>query len=245
MAEEGASASTEQPSAEKDGNAAAGATHTSSDSAACIATEDGPKSSAAGPDGDAAARQVSSSATKYALHHAWCLWALLRDQSTKDNWHGSQMLVGEFDSVEDFWRHFNNIRRPSKLGTVDFSMFKKDIAPAWEDETCKNGGRWIAKLEGKTPAKDFDELWFNLVLHVIGENFEKAQGGMVCGVVVSARAKGSGKVALWVSERGREKVMPIGHAFAAVLHEASGFNGEIVFEDFSEGGKAMFSLKDR
>jgi len=240
MTEEGADAAA-RPSVEEDRDVAAGAAC----AAACAATEDGPRSSAACADGEGAASKESTSVTKHPLCHAWCLWALLRDQSTTDDWHGSQMLVGEFDTVEGFWRYFNNIKRPSKLGTVDFSMFKKDIAPAWEDETCKNGGRWIAKLESKTRSEDFDGLWLNLVLTVIGESFENDGVDMVCGVVVSARAKGNGKVALWVSERQKEKVMPAGHAFAALLHDAVGFSGDIHFEDFSEGGKAMFSLKDK
>lgn len=192
-----------------------------------------------------AADQGSSSLSKHALHHSWCLWALKSDgSSTKDNWHGSQMKVGEFDTVEDFWRHFNNIRRPSKLGTIDFSMFKKDIAPAWEDETCKHGGRWIAKLESKTPAEDFDKLWMELILTMIGEAFNGDGGELVCGAVASARAKGNSKVALWVSEKDQEKVMPIGRAFANVLLEATGYTGNIHFEDFSQSGKAMFSFRD-
>jgi len=186
----------------------------------------------------------SSVLEKHSLHHSWCLWALVRDQSTKDNWHGSMMKVGEFDTVEDFWRHFNNILRPSRLGTGDFSLFKKDIAPAWEDETCKHGGRWIAKLDSKTPPEDFDSAWLDLVLSLLGEDFERVGGQMVCGAVISARARGSGKIALWVSERQQEKVLRIGHAFAKVLGDAAGFAGDIHFEDFSEGGKALFSLKD-
>jgi translation initiation factor 4E len=181
---------------------------------------------------------------KHNLTHTWCLWALLRDQSTKDNWHGSQMNVGAFGTVEEFWRLFNHVRRPSKLGTVDFSLFKTDIHPSWEDEVCKNGGRWIAKLD-KTRSEDLDETWLNLFLTIIGENFDNVGGQMVCGAVVSARAKGSSKVALWVSKRSEEEVRPIGQAFAAVLREASGFCGDVHFEDFSEGGKAMFSLKGR
>lgn len=187
--------------------------------------------------------EPSSTLEKHHLTHTWCLWALVRDQSAKDDWHGSQMNVGAFATIEDFWRLFNNIRRPSKLGTVDFSMFKKDIHPAWEDETCKNGGRWIAKLERIRP-QDLDEIWLNLVLSMVGENFDHVGGLMVCGAVVSARSKSS-KVALWIAKCDEEEVRPIGQAFAAVLHEAAGFSGDVHFEKFSEGGKVMFSLKGK
>jgi translation initiation factor 4E len=185
----------------------------------------------------------SSILAKHELSHTWCLWALVRDQSTKDDWGGSQMNVGAFATVEDFWRLFNNVRRPSKIGTVDFSMFKKDIHPAWEDETCKNGGRWIARLEKIRP-QDLDEIWLNLILTIVGENFADVGGHMVCGAVVSARSKNS-KVALWVARSDEKEVKPIGHAFAAVLRDTASFTGDIHFEKFSEGGKAMFSLRSK
>jgi len=183
----------------------------------------------------AAATADQALAEKHQLQHTWSLWALQRDPSTKDDWHGSQMNVCEFGYVEDFWRVFNNIRRPSRLGIVDFSCFKKDIHPAWEDETCRQGGRWIAKLEKAKP-EDLDELWLNLVLTIIGENFEDVGGRCICGAVVSSRIRGSSKVALWLSEREIEKVMPLGHAFRAVLKDSMGFSGDLAFEDFSQGG---------
>jgi len=186
----------------------------------------------------------SSTLAKHNLTHTWCLWALMRDpSSTKDDWHGSQMNVGAFATIEDLWRLFDNVRRPSQLGTVDFSMFKKDIHPAWEDETCKHGGRWIAKMERIRP-QDLDEIWMNLVLTIVGESFHEVGGHMVCGAVVSARSKNS-KVALWVARSDEKEVKPIGHAFAAVLRHTASFTGDIHFEKFSEGGKAMFSLRSK
>jgi len=186
----------------------------------------------------------SSIQAKHDLTHTWCLWALMRDQSSaKDDWHGSQMNVGACATIEELWRLFDNVRRPSQLGTADFSMFKKDIHPAWEDETCKNGGRWIAKLERIRP-QDLDEIWMNLVLTIVGENFDDVGGHMVCGAVVSGRSKNS-KVALWVAKSDEREVKPIGQAFARVLRNTAGFTGDVHFEKFCEGGKVMFSLKNR
>eukprot|EP00747_Dinoflagellata_sp_TGD_P182180 gnl/TRDRNA2_/TRDRNA2_36303_c0_seq1.p1 gnl/TRDRNA2_/TRDRNA2_36303_c0~~gnl/TRDRNA2_/TRDRNA2_36303_c0_seq1.p1 ORF type:complete len:242 (+),score=41.19 gnl/TRDRNA2_/TRDRNA2_36303_c0_seq1:179-904(+) len=185
-----------------------------------------------------------SGGPKLPLMHTWCLWVLLPVNSAKDNWQNSQMNVHTFSSVEAFWRLFNNIRSPSKLGIIDFSVFKKDIAPAWEDETCKNGGRWIAKIEKARP-EDFDELWLNLVLTIIGENFEDIGGRAVCGAVCSSRVRGASKVALWLSEKEGDKVMPIGRAFYGLLQSTCAFTGEIAFEDFSNGSKASFTLNSK
>lgn len=172
---------------------------------------------------------------KLPLQHAWCLWVLQYSLSTKDNWQNSQMNVHAYDTVEDFWRAFNNINSPSRLGNIDFSVFKKDIAPAWEDETCRQGGRWLAKLDKLRP-EDFDELWLNVILTMIGEGFGEP-GLCVCGAVVSSRAKNS-KMALWLSEKSEEKAVPIGQAFHQILQEA-GFSGEIIFEEFQTQSKAF------
>lgn len=179
----------------------------------------------------AAARTVVKE-DKHPLQNTWTLWVRL--QSAKDDWHGSQTNVREFAYVEDFWRIFNNIKKPSKLGIVDFSCFKKDIAPAWEDDECAKGGRWIAKVE-KVRGEELDELWLTTVLNLIGENFEDEGGACICGAVVSSRAR-SIKVALWLSEKEQQKVTPLGKAFQKLLQETVGFGGEISFEDFSKSG---------
>lgn len=171
------------------------------------------------------------------LQHNWCVWVLQYSLSTKDDWQNSQSNVHAFATVEDFWRAFNNIKSPSRLGNIDFSVFKKDIAPAWEDETCRQGGRWLAKIDKLRP-EDFDELWLNVMLTLIGEGFGEP-GLCVCGAVVSSRAKTS-KMALWLSDKSEEKAMPIGKAFHEILQDA-GFSGEIFFEDFVSK-KEAFSI---
>jgi len=190
--------------------------------------------------GEAFAANVAGAAgQKRPLHSTWCLWVLLHSQGAKESWQKSQMNIHTFSAVEDFWRLFNNIKSPSKLGIIDFSVFKKDIAPAWEDETCRRGGRWVAKIDKSVRPQDFDELWLNVVLTIIGESLGEA-GSCICGAVVSSRNKTS-KMALWISEREEEKALGIGRAFRSILQDA-GFRGAINFEDFGDESKAALSL---
>lgn len=186
----------------------------------------------------AASAPAGAAVQKHPLQHTWCLWVLMHKQSTKDNWQNSQMNVHAFNTVEDFWRLFNNIKSPSRLGIIDFSLFKKDIAPAWEDDTCRQGGRWVSKIDKMRP-QDFDELWLTLLLTIIGENLGDA-GHCVCGAVVSSRQKNS-KMALWLSDKDEEKVLPVGRTFHKLLKDA-GVRGDIVFEDFSNSSKAAYTL---
>jgi len=183
--------------------------------------------------------QPTSTLDKHPLQHSWCLWVLLPSHgSDKDNWQNSQMNVYSFSTVEDCWRLFNNIKSPSRLGIIDFSIFKKDVTPAWEDESCRVGGRWIAKLDKKR-LEDFDELWLTLVLTLVGEQMS-SQGQSICGAVISLRAKAH-KLAVWTSKRDEAEVLPIGLTFQQILKDAR-HSGDVVFEDFATGSKAPFSL---
>lgn len=182
-----------------------------------------------------AAPSDSAESEKHPLQNEWCFWVLLHNQTKKDNWQNAQKNVYAFNTVEDFWRLHNNIKSPSRLGVVDFSLFKKDITPAWEDETCRHGGRWLAKIDKMKP-QDFDSMWLNLLLTMIGEGFGE-EGDCICGAVVSFRAKNS-KIALWLSKSDEAQVLPQGRAFHQHLQDF-GFVADVLFENFAQSKATM------
>lgn len=101
--------------------------------------------------------------------------------------------IGSFQTVEHFWRIYDHMIKPNDLkskSTVDYNMFKNDIAPVWEDPANKDGGRWIIKLKNGLASK----YWEILVLAVIGEQFDV--GHEICGVVISVR-NGEDRIAVW------------------------------------------------
>jgi len=69
------------------------------------------------------------------LESKWIIWA----HDTQDsNWDiESYKKIYEFDTIEDFWIFFNNIKH-----FRDFMLFimRGDILPIYEDPKCKNGG---------------------------------------------------------------------------------------------------------
>jgi translation initiation factor 4E len=75
---------------------------------------------------------------KHPLQHSWTLWYFEPDRSK--TWEDNQNQVSTFNTVEDFWSLFTHIKQPSevKLGS-DYSLFKENVRPMWEDKANKNG----------------------------------------------------------------------------------------------------------
>ena len=64
----------------------------------------------------------------------------------------------EVATIEDFWRAFNNIPKPSMIffdgrtrkrfkdrSVESFSLFKKNIKPEWEDPMNRSGAEWFCR----------------------------------------------------------------------------------------------------
>jgi len=133
-------------------------------------------------------------AVKHPLQNRWTLWYDNPGKKTSQaSWGDHLKKVVTFDTVEDFWRIFNNIRAASKLVLgSNYHLFKEHIEPKWEHPDNLKGGKWIATIKGKR--EQLDKMWLWAVLACIGENFEEESE--VCGVVVSVRKPGD-RLALW------------------------------------------------
>mmetsp|Transcript_25513 Transcript_25513/g.28344 ORF Transcript_25513/g.28344 Transcript_25513/m.28344 type:complete len:204 (-) Transcript_25513:278-889(-) len=126
-------------------------------------------------------------------------------------WTSNVREVVSFDTIEDFWRLFNNLEPPSKLAPgSNYHLFKKGIKPEWEHVCNSEGGKWIISMSRKEDVR-LDSSWMNLVLAMIGEHFEDSED--ICGLVISPR-QSSSKLALWTKTACAEKIqMSIGRAF--------------------------------
>lgn len=123
-----------------------------------------------------------------------------------------------FSTIEDFWRYFNHIPKPSKVffdgdsrkkigqdgKTVEeYSLFKQGIEPEWGDPQNSTGGEWYCRqhMEGDV----LDMCWQNLVLGVIGETIEDETGSNDC--INGARVVDKGKsfpmfrLELWINTK--------------------------------------------
>jgi len=140
---------------------------------------------------------------KHPLQNRWTLWYDNPGKKTSQaSWGDHLKRVVTFDTVEDFWRIFNNIRPASKLiPGSNYHLFKEHIEPKWEHADNMKGGKWIASCKGKREVS-LDKMWLWAVLACIGESFEDENE--ICGCVVSIRA-GQDRIALWTRTSSNEQ----------------------------------------
>jgi len=139
-------------------------------------------------------------AVKHPLQNKWTMWW---DSSMKKlnqhNWSTNVRPLLEFDTVEDFWRLYNNIVTASSLAPgSNYHLFKSGVKPEWEDPQNEKGGKWVINFptgSRKKSPRDLDECWLNTLLVCIGEGFGDYENE-VCGVVISIRKAGD-RLALW------------------------------------------------
>ncbi|KAL1917632.1 uncharacterized protein VTP21DRAFT_4025 [Calcarisporiella thermophila] len=118
------------------------------------------------------------------LKYTWIFYFMHRSPGAKvANYEGAMKRIAAFSSIEDFWAVYSHLKRPHELPSVsDYHLFKQGVRPVWEDDANINGGKWIVRLKKGLASR----LWENLLLAVIGEQFDV--GDEICGLVISIRS---------------------------------------------------------
>ena len=123
----------------------------------------------------------------FPLNNTWCVYFHAKNQDKKYADNTTKLI--EINNLKDFWGTFNNIPKPSKMFTEPgvpqkvlkrtgeipnaISLFRKHSFPTWEDESNIKGFEWSIRKY-----KDFHEindLWQNLILLSVSENFEHSE----------------------------------------------------------------------
>ena len=152
------------------------------------------------------------------LQNKWTLWYDNPRTITGDKtWLENLKLISNFDTAEAFWTSYNNVLPSSKL-TVNsnYHLFKGGVKPMWEDESNKNGGKWIITIPKSDSRKGkVDEWWLYTVLAMVGETMDES-GMEVCGAVVSIR-KSQDRIALWIKGCEEETARAVGLRWKVAL----------------------------
>lgn len=199
-------------------------------------------SDAAAPNSQAAdstESMINDPSVKFPLENSWAFWFYKND--AKMSWKENVKYITTVDFVEDFWGVYNHLQQVSRLNNgCDYMFFKKGIPPMWEDDTNKDGGRWLLTLEkGKYPKQAVDTYWLNTLLALIGDQFME-ESNFVNGVCVNVRGK-QDRIALWTrSAREGELQLKIGRRFKEII----GLKDVIIgFEEHQEQKTEISNLK--
>mmetsp|Transcript_57084 Transcript_57084/g.79168 ORF Transcript_57084/g.79168 Transcript_57084/m.79168 type:complete len:200 (+) Transcript_57084:96-695(+) len=156
---------------------------------------------------------------KHPLQNTWVLYfdggVYYNKMKKFETWHESLQKVATVSTVEDFWGVFNNIPPPAALPAgANYYFFKEQCYPEMENDANRGGGKWQVITGGKNgPREKLNDIFLNLVMMMVGEQFEGSDNEQVCGAVVQNRQKGD-RVAIWTSDAGNgESVMRIGQKF--------------------------------
>jgi translation initiation factor 4E len=124
---------------------------------------------------------------EHPLETAWTFWYDKRstDRQESDAYAEGLKQLGTFATVEDFYRHYSHMQRPSDLPYgVNVHCFRKGYKPMWEE--FPDGGCWILRVKKKASRNYLNYMWECLLMACIGEDFEIPD---VVGCVVSTRFK--------------------------------------------------------
>ena len=114
---------------------------------------------------------------EHALNRSWTLYFdtfqlhnSFRDEMIYDTWVDNIDSVYEFDSVEKFWRLYNNINKPGE-------MWQKSSYYLFQNKPILGGDILLNITD--TNVEDINRIWLHLVLALVGEtivNSNKIQG---------------------------------------------------------------------
>lgn len=174
------------------------------------------------PEEDEAAAPAPAPAHSGPLHpleFEWTFWydkrpaAGKRMKGEQESYENNLRPIGTFGTVEDFWRYYNHLVKPSRLEiNSNYHFFKEGIKPMWEDSANSKGGKWVLTFRDKNL---LDTCWENVVLGLVGETLDMEDE--ITGAVVSRRKAGD-RIAIWNRSKDNEAaILGVGRKLKALL----------------------------
>jgi hypothetical protein len=150
----------------------------------------------------------------YNLRNTWVLWEHQKNNTM--NYEQNKSKLGTFNTINDFWRYYNNYPYPSSIFSdgsnkpiiedpdrevASISLFKLGTEPKWEDPNNTNGAE-IAIRKFKN-LEELDSLWETISMLCIGEQFEMSE--LITGIRIVDSSipnrKALYRIELWFSDK--------------------------------------------
>eukprot|EP00924_Labyrinthula_sp_SR-Ha-C_P011099 maker-scaffold_51-snap-gene-1.67-mRNA-1 protein AED:0.05 eAED:0.05 QI:119/1/1/1/1/1/4/95/192 len=178
------------------------------------------------------------------LENTWVFWEHTKGEHsvhTEASYGSSMHKLGEFATVEEFWRYKNILPLPSQIFSVTngkrkklvdrevegYSLFKKGIRPAWEDPMNKDGADlWSRKT---VKPEEIDNLYEDMLLCLIGETIDPDD--QICGIRLvdkSRHGRAIYKLELWYKTDNQEVRQALQENILKVV--GSGPGGRPIFD---------------
>ena len=131
--------------------------------------------------------EINNNDSKIKLFHKYSFWFLISQGTLKNNQYESKnKKIAEFDTIEDFWKIYQHIKKPDNCQEgIELKMFKDNIEPRWDDDSNKNGGKLILLCN-----KEYTSIiWEEIILNIIGNIFPKNIVDNINGIVFISKSK--------------------------------------------------------
>mmetsp|Transcript_3011 Transcript_3011/g.4570 ORF Transcript_3011/g.4570 Transcript_3011/m.4570 type:complete len:207 (-) Transcript_3011:73-693(-) len=164
--------------------------------------------------------KVSEDVREHQLQSSWCFWydkKMKKGEKDFNEYKANLKKVHTFKTVEEFWKLYTHIKRPSSLDNNINVYFFRDgpnHSPCWE--SFPNGGCWILKVKKRShnSAGVIGKMWQDLVFAAIGEVFEEPT---VIGIGMAIRTKEE-LLSVWNSDNSNDAIrFAIGEKLKEVL----------------------------
>lgn len=158
---------------------------------------------------DEAKRRVEG---KHEIENEWTFWyvyTLSHNEKKKQIKKGKKGRQNEyilhevysFNTIEDFWKMYNNIYSVEEImPNTDYMLFKKGIRPEWEDLQNRNGGKWVVTLPiEEDMEEEVGQAWIKSLVSIISCQLDTIENNIICGIVLSVREKHL-RLSLWCAD---------------------------------------------
>eukprot|EP00013_Stygamoeba_regulata_P018465 CAMPEP_0177668554 /NCGR_PEP_ID=MMETSP0447-20121125/22847_1 /TAXON_ID=0 /ORGANISM="Stygamoeba regulata, Strain BSH-02190019" /LENGTH=184 /DNA_ID=CAMNT_0019175117 /DNA_START=306 /DNA_END=860 /DNA_ORIENTATION=+ len=130
------------------------------------------------------------------LQNSWCFWYnfYIGPGKTVEEYDKALSRLCTFDTAQEFWSYYNHLPAVSDLPPrASYHLMKSGVKPLWEDKANEKGGNWSIKVR----SCDTQGVWLDVLLAVIGEQFQCTKNDDLCGVTISVRNDGFNIVEIW------------------------------------------------